>query len=78
MFRLDGAYARFNNQNLTKLLWKQTSGPVGGSIQNSSTIHPDVVLPVHGTYSFTLTATSDHLPGFERTSTATVIFSAAP
>ena len=77
VFRLDNAYARFNNQNLGKLHWKQTTGPVG-SVPNPGVINPDVVLPVPGVYQFTLTATSDHLPGFEKSSTATVIFSASP
>ncbi len=71
--QLRDAYARFNRENLTNIRWKQIEGPVA-HIHDPGSISPTVTLPLPGFYKFDLTASTDHQPPFQKTSTAVVEF----
>ncbi|MCF7675826.1 MAG: hypothetical protein K9M97_10815 [Akkermansiaceae bacterium] len=68
---LDQAFAKFNGQPMTAVLWKQTDGSQA-LIQNPNSIKPTIILPGSGSYRFQLQASSNHPSPFVKTVEAIV------
>lgn len=69
---LSDAYARFNETNVSSIVWTQIQGEKA-SIQHPNSINPTVNLPSAGTYRFQCRASTHHSPSFVKTGEAVVV-----